>query len=96
LEKKIGEYTLKSAKSSELPTRGKWRNLASEFIDALDQVPERHLKIEDIKTQKEYDSIYDALKHIVRTNKLNIQVQREIVDGKFIIFLLKDLRYFVK
>jgi len=95
-ETKIGDYTLKSAKESELPTRGKWKRLALDFIDALDRLPERYLKIENIKTQEEYDSLYDALKKTVEKNKLTIEVKREIQNGKFIIFLLKDLRYFIK
>ena len=95
-EIKIGDYTLKPAKESELPTRGKWKRLALQFIEEIDRLPERYLKIENIKTQEEYDSLYDALKKSIEKNKLTIEVKREIVDGKFIIFLLKDLRYFIK
>lgn len=95
-EIKIGDYTLKSAKESELPTRGKWKRLALQFIDELDRLPERYLKIENIKSQQEYDSLYDALKKSVEKNKLNIEVKRQINDGKFTIYLLKDLRYFIK
>lgn len=95
-ETKIGDYTLKPAKEEELPTRGKWKRLALQFIDEIDRLPERYLKIENIKTQEEYDSLYDALKKSIEKNKLTIEAKREIVDGKFIIFLLKDLRYFIK
>ena len=95
-EIKIGDYVLKPAKEEELPIRGKWKRLAIQFVDELDRLPERYLKIENIKTQQEYDSLYDALKKSVERNKLNIEVKREIVNDKFTIFLLKDLRYFIK
>lgn len=92
MEKKIGGYILKTAKPEEIPDRGKWKALALEFIDALDQTPERHLKIENIKTKKEYDSLYDALLSVKRKNKLTIEIKRENMK----IFLLKDFRYFVR
>jgi len=95
-ETKIGKYTLETAKESELPTRGKWRRLALQFIDQLDRLPERYLKIGNIKTKEEYDSLYDALKKVVARNNLKVEVKRQINDGKFIIYLLKDLRYFIK
>lgn len=95
-EKKIGDYILKSAKEEEIPTRGKWKRVALQFIDEIDRLPERNLKIQNIQTKQEYDSLYDALKKVVVKNNLNLEVKRQINGGKFTIYLLKDLRYFIK
>ena len=95
-EIKIGDFILKTVKEEELPTRGKWKRSALQIIDELDRLPERYLKIQNIKTKKEYDSLYDALKKVVAKNNLKVEVKRKLNGGKFTIYLLKDLRYFIK
>lgn len=93
---KIGNYVLKPASEDELPQRGKWKRLALKFIDRLDQTPEQYMKIENIETEEEYNSLYDALKKTVARNDLKVEVKRKTVDNKFVIYLLKDMRYFLK
>jgi len=89
-------YTLKPVKPSDVPTRGKWKAIALDIIEQLDTMPERNVEIlnngEPIKSKKELQALYDALKAIIRKNKLNVDVKTE--GGK--LFLVKDMRYFVK
>jgi len=90
------KYTLKPVKESEIPTRGKYKAIALKIIEDFDQIPERNVEVlntgKPFKSQKEMWKIYDALKFIIKKNKLKIEAKRE---GNR-LFLIKDFRYFIK
>ena len=90
------QYTLKVVKASEVPTRGKWRAIAQDLIEQFDLMPERYVEILNegipIKSKKDRTSLYDALKALIKRNNLTVDVKME---GER-LFLVKEMRYFVK
>ena len=96
MEQPKNGFTLKPVKPSEVPTRGKWKALALDIIEKFDMMPERNIEVLNkgklLKSKKELMALYDALKSIIRKNKLNLEVRTE--GGR--LFLSKDFRYFVK
>lgn len=92
----MGKYTLKPIDASEVPTRGKWKAIAQELIDQLDQMPNRYVEVLDegkrFKSKKELKALYDALKALIKRNKLTVNVKLD--KGRLI--LTKEMRYFVK
>ena len=89
-------YSLKPVKPSEVPTRGKWKAIALDLIEQLDRMPERNVEVlnegKPFKDKKELMALYDAFKAVIKKNKLTIEAKTE--GGR--LFLLKDLRYFVR
>lgn len=92
MKKKNKKYNLKAVKSSKLPTRGMWKARVAEIIDQFDNMPERHIEVENIESKKELQALYDAFKAFIRRNNLKLEVMTE--EGK--LYLSKDMRYFVK
>ena len=92
----LGEYSLKSIKASEVPTRGKWKALAQHLIEQFDMMANRQVEVlndgKRIKSKKELISLYDALKALIKRNKLTVDVMLD----KDRLILVKDMRYFVK
>jgi len=90
------DYTLKPVKPSEVPTRGKMKAIALDIIEQFDNMPERHIEIlnkgKSFKSKKELMALYDALKTVIRKNKLKLEARTE--KGR--LFLSKDFRYFIK
>jgi len=89
-------YTLSPVKESDLPTRGKYKAIALRIIEDFDQIAERNVEVlntgKAFKSRKEMMKVYDALKHVIKVNKLKIEARTE--KGR--LFLTKDFRYFVK
>jgi len=90
------KYTLLPVKESDLPTRGKYKAIALNIIEDFDQMPERNVEVlnggKAFKSKKEMMKVYDALKHIIKVNKLKIEARTD--KGR--LFLTKDFRYFIK
>jgi len=90
------KYTLKPVKESELPTRGKYKAFALKIIEDFDNIPERNVEVlnteKPFKSKKEMMKLYDALKAVIKKNKLTIEARTE--KGR--LFLTKDFRYFIK
>lgn len=92
----MGGYDLKPVKPSDVPTRGKYKTIALDLIEKFDLMPDRNVEVlnngKPFKSKKELMKVYDALKAVIKKNKLNIDAKTE--KGR--LFLLKDMRYFVK
>jgi len=89
-------YTLSPVKESELPTRGKYKAIALKIIEDFDQMPERNVEVlnrgKGFKSKKEMMKVYDALKAVIKKNKLKVEARTD--KGR--LFLTKDFRYFIK
>lgn len=92
MAKQNKKYNLKVVKRSDLPTRGKWKARVANIIDRFDNMPERHIEVQNINSKKELQALYDAFKAFIKHNNLKIEVMTE--NGK--LYVSKDMRYFVK
>lgn len=84
------DYTLKPVKPSELPTRGELKTLAVQILNDFYNMEEKQVEVlnkgKHFKTKKEFMALYDALKAVVRKDKLTAEVKTE--KGR--LFLIRE------
>lgn len=74
-------YTLHPIKPSEVPTRGKLKATAIRILNDFYNMPKKNVEVlnkgKPFKTKKELITLYDALKAVIRKDKLNVEVRTE-------------------
>lgn len=74
-------YTLKPVKPSEIPTRGQLKQLAIQILNDFYNLPNKHVEVlnkgNPFKNKTELMRMYDALKAVVKKNKLTAEVRTE-------------------